>query len=33
MDIQKEIIEKKLGDFQQDEEQRDDITLIGIKIN
>ena len=30
---QKEIIEKELNDFQQDEEQRDDITLIGIKIN
>ncbi len=33
MDKQKEIIEKELNDFQQDEEQRDDITLIGIKIN
>lgn len=33
MDKQKEIIEKELDDFQQDEEQRDDITLIGIKIN
>ena len=33
MDTQKEIIEKELNDFQQDEEQRDDITLIGIKIN
>lgn len=30
---QKEIIEKELNDFQQGEEQRDDITLIGIKIN
>ncbi len=30
---QKELIEKELNDFQQDEEQRDDITLIGIKIN
>lgn len=30
---QKEIIEKELKEFQQDEEQRDDITLIGIKIN
>ncbi len=30
---QKEIIEKELNDFQQNEEQRDDITLIGIKIN
>lgn len=33
MNKQKEIIEKELDDFQQDEEQRDDITLIGIKIN
>ncbi|MFC2152205.1 SpoIIE family protein phosphatase [Bacteroidota bacterium] len=33
MEKQKEIIEKELNDFQQDEEQRDDITLIGIKIN
>ncbi|MBU8892450.1 MAG: SpoIIE family protein phosphatase [Bacteroidales bacterium] len=33
MDVQKEIIEKELNDFQRDEEQRDDITLIGIKIN
>ncbi len=33
MDIQKEIIVKELNDFQQQEEQRDDITLIGIKIN
>ena len=33
MDVQKEIIEKELNNFQQDEEQRDDITLIGIKIN
>ncbi|MCB2194998.1 MAG: SpoIIE family protein phosphatase [Bacteroidetes bacterium] len=30
---QREHIEKELNDFQQDEEQRDDITLIGIKIN
>lgn len=30
---QKEFIEKDLNDFQQNEEQRDDITLIGIKIN
>ncbi|HAF29185.1 MAG TPA: hypothetical protein DCG75_09080 [Bacteroidales bacterium] len=30
---QKEIIENELSDFQRDEEQRDDITLIGIKIN
>lgn len=29
---QKEIIEKELNDFQKDEEQRDDITLIGFKI-
>jgi len=33
MDKQKEIIERELDDFQQGEEQRDDITLIGIKIN
>ena len=33
MAVQKGIIEKELHEFQQDEEQRDDITLIGIKIN
>lgn len=33
MHKQKEQIEKELNDFQKDEEQRDDITLIGIKIN
>jgi serine phosphatase RsbU (regulator of sigma subunit) len=33
MEKQKVIIEKALDEFQQDEEQRDDITLIGIKIN
>ncbi len=33
MNRQKELIEKELGAFQQEEEQRDDITLIGIKIN
>ena len=33
MDRQKEIIENELNNFQKDEEQRDDITLIGIKIN
>lgn len=33
MDKQKEIIERELNEFQQNEEQRDDITLIGIKIN
>ena len=30
---QKELIENELNEFQQNEEQRDDITLIGIKIN
>ncbi|MCK5028450.1 MAG: SpoIIE family protein phosphatase [Bacteroidales bacterium] len=33
MESQKEAIEKELNEFQKDEEQRDDITLIGIKIN
>ncbi|MCK5029494.1 MAG: SpoIIE family protein phosphatase [Bacteroidales bacterium] len=33
MQQQKEIIEDELNNFQKDEEQRDDITLIGIKIN
>lgn len=33
MEVQKEILEEALHEFQQDEEQRDDITLIGIKIN
>ena len=33
MQKQKEQIEKELNNFQKDEEQRDDITLIGIKIN
>ncbi|PLX22508.1 MAG: hypothetical protein C0597_02380 [Marinilabiliales bacterium] len=33
MEKQKEIIENELNIFQKDEEQRDDITLIGIKIN
>ena len=33
MTEQKEIIEKELSNFQQEEEQRDDITLIGLKIN
>jgi serine phosphatase RsbU (regulator of sigma subunit) len=33
MEVQKGIIEEALHEFQQDEEQRDDITLIGIKIN
>ncbi len=33
MEVQKEVIEKELNEFQKDEEQRDDITLIGIKIN
>jgi len=30
---QKEIIEKELQNFQEKEEQRDDISLIGLKIN
>jgi serine phosphatase RsbU (regulator of sigma subunit) len=33
MDKQKEVIVGELNKFQQDEEQRDDITLIGLKIN
>ncbi len=33
MQQQKDIIENELNNFQKDEEQRDDITLIGIKIN
>jgi serine phosphatase RsbU (regulator of sigma subunit) len=33
MEAQQEAIEKELNEFQKDEEQRDDITLIGIKIN
>ena len=33
MQQQKEIIENELNNFKKDEEQRDDITLIGIKIN
>lgn len=33
MERQKEMIESELSNFQKDEEQRDDITLIGIKIN
>ena len=33
MQQQKNIIEDELNNFQKDEEQRDDITLIGIKIN
>ena len=33
MEVQKGIVEKELQLFQEEEEQRDDITLIGIKIN
>lgn len=33
MEAQQEAIEKELNEFQKNEEQRDDITLIGIKIN
>ncbi len=33
MNKQKDIIENELNNFQKNEEQRDDITLIGIKIN
>lgn len=33
MTEQKEIIENELNNFQKEEEQRDDITLIGIKIS
>lgn len=33
MTKQKDFIENELTNFQQNEEQRDDITLIGIKIN
>jgi serine phosphatase RsbU (regulator of sigma subunit) len=29
---QKAIIEQRLGDFMQKEEQRDDITLVGLKV-
>ena len=33
MDTQKKAIEKELDNFMEGEEQRDDITLIGIRIN
>ena len=33
MEKQKEVIETELNNFQESQEQRDDITLIGLKIS